>query len=54
MMALVTWQRAVKSPREIEYMRMVEKMYAHIVERIEPGMRKRALSGHREHRSHSQ
>lgn len=45
--ALVNWQRAVKSPREIEYMRVaariVEKMHAHIVERIEPGMRKNEL-----------
>jgi ectoine hydrolase len=44
---LVNWQRAVKSPREIEYMRVaariVEKMHAHIVERIEPGMRKNDL-----------
>jgi ectoine hydrolase len=44
---LVNWQRAVKSPREIEYMRIaariVEKMHAHIVERIEPGMRKNDL-----------
>jgi ectoine hydrolase len=45
--ALVNWQRAVKSPREIEYMRVaariVEKMHAHIVETIEPGMRKNDL-----------
>lgn len=45
--ALVNWQRAVKSPREIEYMRVaariVEKMHARIVERIEPGMRKSDL-----------
>jgi ectoine hydrolase len=45
--ALVNWQRAVKSPREIEYMRVaariVEKMHARIVERIEPGMRKNDL-----------
>lgn len=45
--ALVNWQRAVKSPREIEYMRIaariVEKMHARIVERIEPGMRKNDL-----------
>ncbi|APR35104.1 ectoine hydrolase DoeA [Paraburkholderia sp. SOS3] len=44
---LVNWQRAVKSPREIEYMRVaariVEKMHAHIVEKIEPGMRKSDL-----------
>ena len=45
--ALLNWQRAVKSPREIEYMRIaariVEKMHAHILERIEPGMRKNEL-----------
>lgn len=42
--ALVNWQRAIKSPREIQYMRVaariVEKMHTRIVERIEPGMRK--------------
>jgi ectoine hydrolase len=41
---IVNWQRAVKSPREIEYMRVaariVEKMHARILDRIEPGMRK--------------
>ncbi|HDR8997201.1 TPA: ectoine hydrolase DoeA [Burkholderia vietnamiensis] len=45
--ALVNWQRAVKSPREIEYMRIaariVERMHAHIVETIEPGMKKSDL-----------
>lgn len=45
--ALVNWQRAVKSPREIEYMRVaariVERMHAHIVDTIEPGMRKSDL-----------
>jgi ectoine hydrolase len=45
--ALVNWQRAVKSPREIEYMRVaariVEKMHARILERVEPGMRKSDL-----------
>ena len=44
---LVNWQRAVKSPREIEYMRVaariVEAMHERIVERIEPGMRKNDL-----------
>lgn len=44
---LVNWQRAIKSPREIEYMRIaariVENMHAHIYERIEPGMRKNEL-----------
>ncbi|MBR8149219.1 ectoine hydrolase DoeA [Burkholderia vietnamiensis] len=45
--ALVNWQRAVKSPREIEYMRIaariVERMHAHIVDTIEPGMKKSDL-----------
>ncbi|KWA16117.1 ectoine hydrolase DoeA [Burkholderia territorii] len=45
--ALVNWQRAVKSPREIEYMRVaariVERMHAHIVDTIEPGMKKSDL-----------
>ena len=45
--ALVNWQRAVKSPREIEYMRraarIVERMHATIVERIEPGMPRNRL-----------
>jgi ectoine hydrolase len=45
--ALVNWRRAVKSPREIEYMRVaariVENMHARIVERIEPGMKKSDL-----------
>jgi ectoine hydrolase len=44
---LVNWQRAVKSPQEIEYMRraarIVEKMHERIVERVEPGMRKNEL-----------
>lgn len=42
--ALVNWQRAVKSPQELDYMRkaarIVEAMHARIVERVEPGMRK--------------
>lgn len=45
--ALVNWQRAVKSPGEIAYMRkaarIVEKMHERILERIEPGMRKNEL-----------
>ena len=44
---LVNWQRAVKSPTEIEYMRraarIVEAMHAQIVEIAEPGMRKNDL-----------
>ena len=42
--ALVNWQRAVKSPQELAYMRtaarIVEAMHARIAEKIEPGMRK--------------
>ena len=45
--ALVNWQRAVKSPTELDYMRkagrIVEAMHARIVEKIEPGMRKNVL-----------
>ena len=41
---LVNWQRAVKSERELEYMRtagkIVAKMHQRIVEKIEPGIRK--------------
>lgn len=44
---LVNWQRAVKSPREIEYMRraagIVEAMHQRILELAEPGMRKNDL-----------
>jgi len=44
---LVNWQRAVKSEREIEYMRraarIVEQMHARIFEIAEPGMRKNDL-----------
>jgi len=42
--ALVNWQRAVKSPTEIDYMRkaarIVEAMHQRIVEKAEVGMRK--------------
>ena len=42
--ALVNWQRAVKSPQEMDYMRraarIVEAMHQRILDRIEPGMRK--------------
>src|SRR5580692_5736141 len=45
--ALVNWQRAVKSPAELDYMRVaariVEAMHTRIVETIEPGMRKNDL-----------
>ena len=41
---LVNWQRAVKSPTELDYMRkagaIVTKMHERIFEKIEPGMRK--------------
>ncbi|MDA9982108.1 ectoine hydrolase DoeA [Gammaproteobacteria bacterium] len=44
---LVNWQRVIKSPREIEYMRtaarIVERMHQRIYEVIEPGMRKNDL-----------
>jgi ectoine hydrolase len=42
--ALVNWQRAVKSPTELDYMRkagrIVAAMHQRILEKIEPGMRK--------------
>jgi ectoine hydrolase len=42
--ALVNWQRAVKSPAEIDYMRraarIVEATHARIFELVEPGLRK--------------
>lgn len=42
--ALVNWQRAVKSEKELEYMRtaarIVESMHQRIFEKVEPGMRK--------------
>ena len=42
--ALVNWQRAVKSPTELDYMRkagrIVGAMHQRILEKIEPGMRK--------------
>ncbi|NHO33988.1 ectoine hydrolase DoeA [Acetobacter fallax] len=41
---LVNWQRAIKSPQEIVYMRragkIVENIHSRIYEKIEPGMRK--------------
>ncbi|MDX1621488.1 MAG: ectoine hydrolase DoeA [Nitriliruptorales bacterium] len=41
---LVNWQRAVKSPRELEYMRraarIVEQIHARILELVEPGVKK--------------
>ncbi len=45
--ALVNWQRAVKSPTELDYMRVagriVAAMHARIAEIVEPGMRKNDL-----------
>ncbi len=45
--ALVNWQRAVKSPQEIEYMsragKVIEYTYERIMEVAEPGMRKNEL-----------
>ncbi len=44
---LVNWQRAIKSPREIDYMRkaarIVEAMHTRIFELIEPGLKKNEL-----------
>lgn len=41
---LVNWQRAVKSPKELEYMRkaarIVERMHRRIADKVEVGMRK--------------
>jgi ectoine hydrolase len=43
-LSLVNWQRAVKSPTELDYMRkagrIVENIHARILDVIEPGMRK--------------
>jgi len=48
--SLVNWQRAVKSAREVEYMRIaariVEKMHARILDVVEPGMKKSDLVAH--------
>ena len=45
--ALVNWQRAVKSPTELGFMRqagrIVEAMHARIVDKVEPGLRKNDL-----------
>jgi ectoine hydrolase len=45
--ALVNWQRAVKSPQEIDYMRraghIIESVYERILAVAEPGMRKNDL-----------
>lgn len=44
---LVNWQRAIKSPTEIEFMRraarIVENMHGVVVERAEPGLKKNEL-----------
>ncbi|MCP3661857.1 MAG: M24 family metallopeptidase [Gammaproteobacteria bacterium] len=53
--ALVNWQRAVKSPREIEYMKRAGSVIANVYERImqvaEPGMRKNELVAEIQHAS---
>ncbi len=45
--ALVNWQRAVKSPAELDHMRIagriVSAMHRRIVDKVEPGMRKNDL-----------
>ncbi|GJL80638.1 MAG: ectoine hydrolase DoeA [marine bacterium B5-7] len=45
--SLVNWQRTIKSPTEIEYMRraaqIVEKMHARVLDKVEPGIRKNDL-----------
>ena len=44
---LVNWQRAIKSEREIAYMkiagRIATRMHGHILERVEPGLRKNEI-----------
>ena len=44
---LVNWQRSIKSPQEITYMKMagviVERMHTMIHERVKPGLRKNVL-----------
>ncbi|MEZ5478714.1 MAG: M24 family metallopeptidase [Thiolinea sp.] len=46
--ALVNWQRAVKSPQELDYMRragkVIESVYQRIMAVAEPGMRKNELA----------
>ena len=46
-LSLVNWQRAVKSPQEIAYMkiagRIVENMHRRILDKVEPGIRKNDL-----------
>ncbi|MCP4994015.1 MAG: M24 family metallopeptidase [Gammaproteobacteria bacterium] len=53
--ALVNWQRAVKSPREIEYMKragsVIEKVYERIMQVVESGMRKNELVAEIQHAS---
>ena len=45
--ALVNWQRAVKSPTELEYMRragkVIERVYLRVMQVAEPGMKKNVL-----------
>lgn len=53
--ALVNWQRSVKSPRELEYMRaagkVIEKVYERIMEVANPTMRKNELAAEISHAS---
>ncbi|MDO6461061.1 M24 family metallopeptidase [Granulosicoccaceae sp. 1_MG-2023] len=46
---LVNWQRAIKSPQELVYMRraglVIEEMYKRVIEVAEPGMRENELAG---------
>ena len=51
--ALVNWQRAVKSQRELEYMRragsIIEKVYTRIMQVAKPGLRKNELVAEIQH-----
>lgn len=51
--ALVNWQRAVKSPQELEYMRtagtIIGKVYEHIMQVVTPDMRKNELAAEISH-----
>lgn len=51
--ALVNWQRAVKSPRELEYMRIagdiIGRVYEHVLQVVTPEMRKNELAAEISH-----
>jgi len=51
--ALVNWQRAVKSPQELEYMRsagtIITKVYEHIMQVVTPEMQKNELAAEISH-----